>query len=821
MVHPTHVRSVIASLVVTFSAWFADSAGAQTWVPVTPNSPPGSPASVVFNAGVSDLNHSVFDVLIRGFWRTTVLAPDGLKYQRIEVPGLDHYGQEGAPDLGIARLRMAVMTQFPDIRLLSVVPQNTVVFPGLRVYPLPKPGSDEVQDPNADPGPGDPNGSDETFTKDAAIYALNGLWPQVEGIDIVVGATTLGVIKAGTTEAYPVRWNPTTLDLVVHAQTRYTYFHPGQPAVQPQLTKDKFQLAKGQFHNWPTAGGFMSSNTVAFSARYLIVAPNAYLPALAEFIAYRKACGYEVTVKDVDAIGSICGNIRGAIDAWYQLGNPAFDHYCLLIGDVDKIPFCPSPLIDSKKGDDLYGSPSGVGDLDEEVFVGRLSVDSVGDLQAQIAKILAYEKGAVQNPNYKRAVLVAHAEDAPGKYQGNCDDVASASYAVAPAFTKIYGSVAGNSNQTIINAIQQGYGLITYRGHGTSSTWSSWNGQNFHKNDVLDIASHHPAVVWSFSCTNSNGDHGSNGVDSIGEVWMEHPGSAVAAHYGSTQTSGTIQNHRLNEAMHKAIFDLGILTHSHAIAYAETVMKDAYPSGQNAWMYMLNGDPAMKVRRKNPDPLGLVLPPEIPTCVGPNCTFVIQVNQGGVPKPGVLVSLYKVASPLVGGGDEILWNGYTGTAGTVVVPLGPQTLGTVNVIGRDDDGNVAVGKIAVGDGVWTDLGDGKAGSNGTPVLHGTGSLQPNTPAGIDLFHAAANSPAVLFVSLSDNPTPLLGGILHAVPVAIQLSVMTDNSGYFSIPIGMWPPTIPSGTKLFLQYAISDPGAWLSVSLSNALKAQVP
>ena len=48
------------------------------------------------------------------------------------------------------------------------------------------------------------------------------------------------------------------------------------------------------------------------------------------------------------AYAPICGNIRGAIDDWYQLGDPEMDHYCLLVGDTDELPQCLEPLIDGK-----------------------------------------------------------------------------------------------------------------------------------------------------------------------------------------------------------------------------------------------------------------------------------------------------------------------------------------------------------------------------------------------------------------------------------------------------------------------------------------
>jgi hypothetical protein len=54
---------------------------------------------------------------------------------------------------------------------------------------------------------------------------------------------------------------------------------------------------------------------------------------------------------------------------------------------------------------------------------------------------------------------------------------------------------------------------------------------------------------------------------------------------------------------------------------------------------------------------------------------------------------------------------------------------------------------------WEDLGSGLAGTSGTPILSGIGSLVPGSHGALKLGHAAPSAPAVLFVSLTSTPTP--------------------------------------------------------------------
>src|SRR5262245_320492 len=87
----------------------AARAADPVWVPLDA-SPPGTPAQILFDAPASGLEEVWFDILIHGFWRQDIQPGDGFTYQRIEVPGLGRLAQLGAPDLPVARVRVAVPT---------------------------------------------------------------------------------------------------------------------------------------------------------------------------------------------------------------------------------------------------------------------------------------------------------------------------------------------------------------------------------------------------------------------------------------------------------------------------------------------------------------------------------------------------------------------------------------------------------------------------------------------------------------------------------------------------------------------------------------
>jgi hypothetical protein len=119
--------------------------------------------------------------------------------------------------------------------------------------------------------------------------------------------------------------------------------------------------------------------------------------ALQPLIDQKSSHGFSVTVIHLEDITSTVAGIRAAIQSWYSKGSASMDHYCLLVGDTNKIPLGSQSGIPT---DDLYGSPSD-GDLCEEVYVGRLSVDGITDVSNQVAKI---ENAANVTPSRRPAL---------------------------------------------------------------------------------------------------------------------------------------------------------------------------------------------------------------------------------------------------------------------------------------------------------------------------------------------------------------------------------------------------------------------------------
>lgn len=124
---------------------------------------------------------------------------------------------------------------------------------------------------------------------------------------------------------------------------------------------------------------------------------------------------------------------------------------------------------------------------------------------------------------------------------------------------------------------------------------------------------------------------------------------------------------------------------------------------------------------------------------------------------------------------------------------------------------------------WVDLGDGLAGTNGTPVLSGSGDLSGGSPVGLTLTNALPGAPAYLIMSLATLNAPFKGGVLvpdPSAPLGLFFPLAADGAGNLTIG-GLWPVGIPTGTVLYNQYWITDAGGPKGFAASNALSGTTP
>ncbi|MES9972374.1 MAG: C25 family cysteine peptidase [Candidatus Thiodiazotropha sp.] len=656
----------------------------RKWVALDQGQEPGSEAEVKLNSKASSKLRSVFDITIPGFWVTSKRGDDGRVYQQIEIPGLGSHNELGKPDLPSYKFRLALPFSKGKVSMHAEV-QELRRFEDVLVWPQPVPELDGVKE----------SGTPEQFVIDRETYASKGSWPGAlspEGYEI---GKALRGIPAIQGEAWPVQWDPASGELQVASKVTYILEHLGEEEEFDPITQERSKLAEKTFINWEIIQPDFGPNYKFYTADYLFIYPDSsYADEIKPLVDQKKARGFKVTEMNVaDDIGaSTCTAIRSAIQAWEASVPFSHDAYALLVGDTDVIPHCTSP--DGDQTDDLYASTDG-DDLEEEIYLGRLSVDSETDLANQVDKILTYEDHPSPFCCYNRAGLWAHEENAPLKYEGAHETVRTFAYTNPPVFQTFYGSQVGVTDSDVVNRVNNGVGLMAYRGHGDfDATATSWNqdGEYFDNLDVATLANPlaRSPVVWSFACTNSKLDVD----DSIAEQWMELAGTGAVSYYGATRTSYTIPNHTLDEWMFRAVYDEGLLTQSHAIERGEAQMADL-KDPQNAWMYLLLGDPDMKIRTKNPYTIKIEIPELIEICK--LCELPIRVmDEHGKPLSNALVGLWKPAERSLPNMQGETWiNGYTDEKGSITLPYTALSEGELYYSVEDGAGNAVFEKVQV------------------------------------------------------------------------------------------------------------------------------
>jgi hypothetical protein len=119
---------------------------------------------------------------------------------------------------------------------------------------------------------------------------------------------------------------------------------------------------------------------------------------------------------------------------------------------------------------------------------------------------------------------------------------------------------------------------------------------------------------------------------------------------------------------------------------------------------------------------------------------------------------------------------------------------------------------------WADLGQGLAGSNGEPIMFGTGNLANGQPVVLGLTKARANAPCAIVLSVTRADLPIFGGVLVPdILTGFSIGFATNASGGYSLNL---PSGFPGPNVFYLQTAVLDPANPQAFAFSNAIKATV-
>lgn len=282
-----------------------------------------------------------------------------------------------------------------------------------------------------------------------------------------------------------------------------------------------------------------------------ILAPRAFLPALAPLIARRTAQGFSVVTQSVQAIYDHYGDGRvdpQAIHAYFaaryhnDAPRPA---YALLVGDgtldpkryrlntppTQVPPFLADvdPFLGETAADNRFVTVDG-GDALPDIALGRLPVNTLTETQRVVSKILAYED-ALLTPSERSVLIVADDADAGGNFPNMARALATQVPATFRAVTATMASSAALTEVRQVLLAHWRYArLLTYFGHASPRQWAVE--RLLHRDDVLDLPLHAALpVVTAMTCYTSRFHELQ---DTLDETLVRAEGRGAVATWGAT-----------------------------------------------------------------------------------------------------------------------------------------------------------------------------------------------------------------------------------------------------------------------------------------------
>lgn len=348
--------------------------------------------------------------------------------------------------------------------------------------------------------------------------------------------------------------------------------------------------------------------------------------------------------------------------------------YFLMGGETSVVPFGYRTYQGESTPSDQYYSDYD-DDWAHEVYVGRASIQSTGQVDTFVDKVLTYEKNPPLTDYPLNVLLIGMDLDSSTP----CEDLKEtiAGY-IAPEFnvTKTYDSDATNHRTETINALNTGANLVNHADHSSSSVMglgSVHHGWYLSQSDVDALVNDDKlSIVISTGCWPNAMDT----EESISERFVIYnAGQAGVAFTGNTRSGwyspGAPESlsGQLDREWWEGVFQYGQGDLGHALVWS----KHNFPQAMNVmkhceWTFNLLGEPAMPIWLEVPRDLSVSHPDSIFTG---RRDFRVLVQDESGPIEGALVCLMKEG--------DVYEVGTTDSDGEVVLTVRSSSSGALTV----------------------------------------------------------------------------------------------------------------------------------------------
>ncbi len=613
-----------AKAVVAAFALLAATSAFGTWYSVG-----GEAGSAKVTIVEQSFGRTTFEVTVPGV-EVAVEVVKGEEFSRVTLPGeVFAVLEQGKPQVPKVSVLLAIPTGASvSARVLS---RESETFKVDNIYPLQPPLLEGEK-----PGP---------LVLDREFYSQEVSYPGLDARVIETGRWR--DLDVANIQVYPVQVNPGKGEVEVASRIRIRVDYSG--GRYPARIAEWMISYYGSYIDNFAEVRLRPETDYTPGCRYLVFCHDNYAtnPYLVDsLLGWVKQRGYETRM--IAKPSFTAAEIKDSVSTEYDRHTPAVLRFVLLVGEYAEVPM--GSMTGVSKSDFYYSELSG--DNYPEVCIARLSPDSVGDLENQIRKVLKYQKDPpATNDWLTKLNMAAHSQNYPGKYSACIRGI----YNMPKPFydydtDTLMGQFVGNP--AVKTAVESGTGMMIYRGHGSTTSWSGWGTSGSWTNDNVAALTNGDLtpVTHHFACNSGDIRHGTCHI----EAWRrKYPGGAVSA-LSATQPSFTYPNHGQCSTVVRAVADTWTITVpgvrdypgpvfpvSGVMAYMDAYLAKYWTGDylKNIYMYLTLGEPSMPVWSGGmPQAPDVVYPGVIP--LGPY-TLNVTVTVSGRPVQDALVCVWK------------------------------------------------------------------------------------------------------------------------------------------------------------------------------------
>ncbi len=524
---------------------------------------------------------------------------------------------------------------------------------------------------------------------DLSKYYTAELQPVVQSS----GVSVLRDFRILSLSIHPVQWNAKKGELTVYEDV----------VIEVDFTNETSDTDMAAYTSYsPAFRNIYAANLINFDdyrylnltqayGRILMIRANntnaTYISKIEEFADWKRMKGHEVNLVNVQQAGSSSSAIKNYIQAQYDNLNTRPD-FVILIGDTPQIPtFYES----SGEGDYPYTFLAG-NDMLGDVFIGRISVETVDQLLTVLAKIYSYERdiytGGVAANWLNRILLVGDTGISGISCMYNSLYIKELAARANPDYTFIE-NYTGGFPSSINTGINQGVNFFSYRGWINMSGWSP-------SGSLVNNPRLPHAVMLTCGTGNFAGSGATTSEAFIRLGTSANPSGAVTAIGMATSSTHTMFNNALNAGIFNGIFAHDMRTMGEALLNGRLFINQTYGASHSAgakssahWCNLM-GDPSMEVFVGIPGNLQIEAPDSLP--LGSTTMDVRILDDSSIGLADVNVTAYNTSS------SQLVARGYTDSDGYVSLFIGSGMQGNIKITAAKPDKKPAFQTVYVAEG---------------------------------------------------------------------------------------------------------------------------